>query len=163
MSSRYVDVTTLHWRFITGDMGTWIFPLFHWKYGLVSSVRGLLGENCLERDLLFVPLILPHQVVWGALCIKAVIKGIWGAMGKFVVTKTVTHVILFAYPQTPTPPSELWLEQRISNDRFLLFPLLTSPTPPPHTHLTPSFSLNQTEEYPRIMEVWQDPLNSLGL
>ena len=62
---RYVDVTTLHWHCIPGYMGTCIFPLFHSKFSFTSGVWGLLGDSCLEIDLIFLSLGFPHRVVWG--------------------------------------------------------------------------------------------------
>ena len=106
---------------------------------MASGVWGILGNMCLELDLPFVSLSFPYQVVWGALYIEAVIKKLWGDVGLFLVTTTVTHGVLFTYPPTPPPPSELWLERRIANNWFRFF-RHWSPPLPQHTHTnTPNY------------------------
>ena len=132
MGSRYVDMTTLHWHCIPGHVGKFILPLFHWKFGLASRIWVLLGDRYLEIYLiLFLTPSGMRSLEW---CIELVIKGLWGAMGTFVVPTTVTHRVFFTYPPTPPHPSKLWLEQRISNKRFRLFALLNPPPPSPPTH-----------------------------
>ena len=73
----------------------------------------------------------------------------------------------------PDPPSDLWWEWRITNDRlqllliasdcfwsFLIISAVDNP-PSSYTHLTTYFSFGHTEEYYRSTTVWQAPLISL--
>ena len=142
-------------------MCTWILPLSHWTVGLASWVWSLLGNIWLEIYFPVVSSSFSHWVVWGAQCIEVVIKGLCGAMGTFVVPKTVTHEIIYLPPTPPhhPTPSGLWLEQWISNHQFRLFLPLNTPS---HTHPTPSFILGHIEEYPRRMAWWKVSLTFLG-